>query len=448
MLIELARARAASGDIAGSRAAFDDARTLGRSLDDGVLLAQAALGPAGQFTSGTMDPENVARLEEALAHLPVEDSCERAQVLCRLGMELYWGGDRQTMEALATEGFEMARRVGDPNALGPALNVAAILYDSPADSEIRLELMQEGVRISESNRDAAVAHLARGLASWSQLEMGDIAGFEATIEAGAAMVAEARLPSTTWWVPVWQATNALLRGQIDDAERLALESLVLGQAADDVAVFQTFGAQMFVIRRAQGRLNELEGTVRSMVSEFPAVPAWRGALAVLQAELGRPDEARTELDVLCADAMAGIPRDNLWLITLALIGAASFYTDAATPAALAYPLLVPFEHRFVTVGQILSEGSVARVLGELAAASGQLDTAVAHFERGIAADRTMCGLRSALYGQAELAATLRRRNGPGDLDKATALAEETATEAEALGITSIVPALRDQFRTQ
>jgi class 3 adenylate cyclase/tetratricopeptide (TPR) repeat protein len=445
VLLDVADARAASGDIHGSRKALDDATALGRRVGDGVVLARAALERAGPFTTGTRDAENVLRLEEALRLLPEDDSSERARVLCRLGMEEYWGGDRTRMEALATEGFEMARRLGDPSALSPALNVAAVLYDSPADTERRLDLMQEAVALAESSRDVSAATMARGLAAWSHLEMGDIAGFEITIEAGAVMVAEARLPSTTWWVPVWQASHALLRGDVVEAERLALESFVLGQAADDVGSLQTFGAQMFVIRRAQGRLEELEANVRGMVTEFPAVPAWRGALALLLAESGRPDDAQAELDILAADNCARIPRDNLWLIALSLISAAAFHVGDAEHAAAAYPLLLPYEHRFVTVGQVFCEGSVARMLGEFAAACGRLDDAVAHFERGIERDRGMSGQRSALYGQAELVTTLIRRNGPGDSARATALGAETIVEANELGLTSITSAMHAQL---
>jgi tetratricopeptide (TPR) repeat protein len=442
LFVELGHARGASGDLQGSHAAYDAATVAARTLADGVLLARAALGRAGLFTVGAMDEENVARLEEALRHLPPDDSCERSQVLCRLAIELYWGGDRTRMEAFATDGFEMARRLGDPSALGPGLNVAAVLYDSPAHTERRLALMQEAVQIADSNRDASVSHLARSLAVWSHLEMGDIAGFEATVEAGAAMLAEARLPATTWWIPVWRASRALLQGDVTDAETLALEAFTMGQAAEDPASLPTFGAQLFVVRRDQGRVGELEGTVRSMVEEFPAVPAWRGALALLLAESGRHDEARAELDILGTGDFAGVPRDNLWLITLALVSATSFLTGAQESAAVVYPMLVPFEHRFVTVAQILCEGSVARACGELAAACGRLDDAVTHFESGIAYDRGMTGFRSAIYGQAELAATLARRDGPGDHDRAVALAADTLADAERLGLASIATRVR------
>ena len=169
---------------------------------------------------------------------------------------------------------------------------------------------------------------------------------------------------------------------------------------------------------------------------------------MLLAEGGRRDEARAELDVLAADNFAAIPRDNLWLISLALVSAAAFLVGDRDQAEAAYPMLVPFEHRFVTIGQIFCEGSVARVLGEFAAACDRLDDAVTHFELGIARDRAMGNVRSALYGRSELARTLLRRDAPGDADQAAALAAETANEADALGVMSIVRALQGRFRTQ
>ena len=48
---------------------------------------------------------------------------------------------------------------------------------------------------------------------------------------------------------------------------------------------------MFNIRREQGRLAEVEGAVRGFIELYP-YSAWRGALALLLIELGRPDEAR------------------------------------------------------------------------------------------------------------------------------------------------------------
>ena len=142
-----------------------------------------------------MDPAIVDRLEEALKLLPDGDSSERAQVLCRLGIELYWGGDHDRMQTLAREGIDMARRVGDPHALGAVLNVGALLYDDIGDAEQRLALSREAARAADAAHDGAAAHLARNLASWAQLELGDRAGWEQTIREGIAKAArDARAP--------------------------------------------------------------------------------------------------------------------------------------------------------------------------------------------------------------------------------------------------------------
>jgi len=326
--------------------------------------------------------------------------------------------------------LEMARRLGDATALGPALNAAAVLYDSPADTEKRLALMEEALPITLPTRDIATVSLAHGIVLWSQLELGDLRGFDATMAEAAELINEARVPSTMWWIPQWKATSAMLRGELAEAEAHANETFVMGQKAGDPGVMQTFGAEMFVIRRDQSRLLELEGAIRGMVEEFPAVPAWRCALAVLLAETDRADEARAELEQLSANDYANVTRDNLWLICMALVASAAFLTDAKGPAAAAYPLLAPFEHRFVTVTHLMCEGSVARVLGELAGACGRYDDAVAHFEVGIERDREMGGIRSMLYGQTGLVQVLRRRGARGDLARADALAGEVRAEAE------------------
>ena len=36
--------------------------------------------------------------------------------------------------------------------------------------------------------------------------------------------------------------------------------------------------------------------MRGFIELYPAIPAWRGALALLLVELGRPDEARAEFE--------------------------------------------------------------------------------------------------------------------------------------------------------
>ena len=40
--------------------------------------------------------------------------------------------------------------------------------------------------------------------------------------------------------------------------------------------------------------------MRGFIELYPAIPAWRCALALLLVELGRPDEARAEFEAVAA----------------------------------------------------------------------------------------------------------------------------------------------------
>ena len=48
-----------------------------------------------------------------------------------------------------------------------------------------------------------------------------------------------------------------------------------------------FAMAMFNIRREQGRLGEVEEAVRGFIELYPAVPAWRCALARAARRAGR-----------------------------------------------------------------------------------------------------------------------------------------------------------------
>ena len=411
-------------------------------VPDGTLFARAVLGLAGPFTAGTMNPDLVLRLEEALALLPAADSPERAAVLCRLGMEHYWGGERARMESLAREGLEMARRTEDPHTLAAALNVASVLWDSPADTEIRLDVMQEAVDITRAAHDADAEVLARTFLVWAQMEMGDMSGFEETMEANRATAVATRLPRPRWYAALWDATLALWRGEISATEALMIEALSVGHSFDAEGATTAYGAQLVAVRREQGRLAEIESIVQTMVADFPAVPAWRSALALVLAEQGKCDEARTELDVLTRDDCALIPRDNVLLIALALVADSAFLASSPQHADIVYPMLLPFEHRFITVAAIDCWGSVARALGACAATAGRYDVAVAHFERAVCDDERTGGVRNLMRTQWGLAHALLHRDAPGDAARAADLVASTAARCDELEMVSLAGRVR------
>jgi tetratricopeptide (TPR) repeat protein len=421
------------------RAALEAARRIG----DGVLIARALLSISGEFFVGESNPEIIAMLEEALTVLPEGDSAERVKVLARLGRELYFGNQPERMHRIGEEAIAAARRLGDPVALGNALSTGFTVADGPAELENALAMAQESLRLGIETHDAETIHWARLSMVISAGAIGDYDAIDEAIEEQQAFADEVRIPRMSWHPTLWRAGAAIARGELDEGERLALEAFTLGQeAADDVSL-QMLGIQLFALRYEQGRVEEVRSTLQSLVDDFPNVPSWRAGLALIEAEAGRTQEAMTHIEFAARDRFAILPVDANWLPGMAVIADAVYLVEAAEVAATAYDLLLPFEHRFVLIGQGAERfGSVARVLGCLAATCGRYDDAIAHFERGIEADKARRAMRMYLRGVWGLAQTLRRRGGPGDDDRAASLIAAALPDADRLGLVRLAERLR------
>ena len=100
-----------------------------------------------------------------------------------------------------------------------------------------------------------------------------------------------------------------MAGDFDLSERLAQETLAIGQRGQAENALHYYAQSMFNIRREQGRLAEVEGAVRGFIELYPAIPAWRSALGLLLVELGRPEEARAEFERVAEGGFSAFPRD-------------------------------------------------------------------------------------------------------------------------------------------
>ncbi|MHB8466066.1 MAG: ATP-binding protein [Acidimicrobiales bacterium] len=444
LLISLGDARYRAGDRGAAQASFDGALTLARTASDADQFARAALGWTGEWEPGTVRPEVVAHLEEALERLPASDSVIRAEVLGKLSQERYFDDDPTRARELATEAEAMARRVDDPTALAIALGAGMANYVPMQDTERWVAKLAEAVELAARGNDASAVNRARTALMWNLLELGDVARFDAELEVTEAFATALRAPVYAWAVPMWRATRAIMAGQLTRGEELSVEAVTIGQQCDSAASLQMFGVQFYSIRREQGRLAETESGVRSMVEQYPAVPAWRTALALVLAETGRPDEARAELRPVAEVGVANIRRDGNWPIGISLL--ADVWDALGEPdpeASVAYELFLPFAHRFVNVGNAAdSYGSVHRTLGVFATLVERYDAAERHFLAGIDADARTDGQRCVVRGQWQYAKMLVRRGAAGDRERADGIAEDGLATAERLGLTAAAERLR------
>jgi tetratricopeptide (TPR) repeat protein len=441
---ELLLALGASQERAGigeSRATFSEAAVVARALGDPALLGRAALGYAGPWSQlGRVDEDVAALLQEALATLGGEDSPLRARLLARLALELYYAGDPDRRLALSAEAVELARRLGDPMALATCLDARHYALWRPETVNERLEVAAQLRRLAESAGDPELELEGAGWTVVDLLELGDVAGADIQIQAASQLAAALHRPLYEWWTSQFRCTQAQLTGDFEEAERLAAETLAIGQRGQAENAVHVYAQAMFNIRREQGRLGEAESAVRGFMEMYPAVPAWRCALAIMLLELGREDEAREEFDAIAEAGFETLPRDAQWLIATTLLAEVCGRLGDAERAGQLYELLAPYAGRNVVVGRAATcNGSASRLLGILATALGDFAGAERHFDHALAMHEAMGARPFAARTQLAWAEMELAR---GDVDRARDLLADAIVTADALGMVVVAERAR------
>ena len=391
LLLELGEARVRGGERAHGRKAFLEAAELATRLGDWASLARAAVGASGRYVlqPGVVDEELITLLERALAATP-EWTTLRVRLLARLCGELYFSSDSERMSELAAEATAIAGELDDPEARAYAAAARRRALWHPSHLPQRLQASTEMLTFGLQTPDLEMAQWGHAWLVVDLLEQGDRDAVDAQIAAFIAGADELRQPLYVWNAIVWRAMRALLAGDLKQAEQLAGEALAIGAQAESVTAPQYYAIQLLAIRREQGRMAELEPAARELTDRFPARPAWRAALATLLYETGRVEEAARELETLAASDFRDIPADGDWIVAITLLSDLCSDLGDRRRAEQVYELLLPFAEVNVVIGlAVVCLGSAGRFLGRLAAAMGDRERAVEHFERALAANIAM-----------------------------------------------------------
>jgi len=338
-------------------------------------------------TADRLDPELLALLEEALAMIGQAPSARRALLLSALAVELQWGSEVERRMRLARESLDLARAIGDEDALTTVLMRSWALLDGSTPYHDELEQLEdEAAQIARRRGDTLVeweVHLAKGFLAACR---GDGVGFAAHFDAAATIATGLRRPAVTWGMHNRMAALAAYRGELARADQLATEAIELGRAADrtDQQIIGPYGALLYPIRMGQGRIGELVEILESRVEGSPFATVWRVALAGALTETDRIDEAREHYLWLAEDGCARVARDVEFAVTLCGLGRMA-YRIRPDEAVLrdVYDRLLPFAGLFNWTGQALSDASDLG-LGLTAAALGAHALADRHFADGIA----------------------------------------------------------------
>jgi DNA-binding SARP family transcriptional activator len=386
LLLALGDARTRGGH-AAARAPFAEAASLARGRSP-EQLARAAIGYGGRYyEAGIVDLELIELLREALAAGPPEEL--RIQVLARLAEVLHFAGDCDASLELAGEAVARARELGDEVVL-----IAAII--ARQISLLHVEHVEERMRLSEEllalSRDPRVEMRVMHGSIHDRMSTADVAGARADLERLDALAHALRDPLHLHFAVGWRCMFAQLDGRLEEAEALALQSYEMRRALETRDAEGVLAAQLFMIRRAQGRVAELLDAVEQAITQFPALAAWRAGLPLVLIAAGEQERAREELARV---DLTAIPRDFFWLVAMSMLAEAT--AAVRVPADALYAALLPYAARFVQIGYAACDGPVARPLGLLAAARGDTATAVAHLEAALRA----CAGAPALRARAE-----------------------------------------------
>ena len=403
-----------AGEPEAARACFAAAAAHARTADDPALLARAALGHAGlTVTIIAVDDGTVAGLEEALTALGDRAPVLRSELLARLAVELYYAPSRDRCEALSSEAVAVAREAGEPRAVAAALNARHVALWRPDRLRQRTATADAMIAAAREAGDRQLELQARNWRVVDLFEAGKIAEWREEVRRHGDLADELRMPSFTWYTPLWNAVAAINAGHYDDAARLREQARAEGTRAGDGNA--DLFAEMLIAAEAllRHRFADLDrALIEEKIAHSPAGMAWRASYAWELAATGRPDEAREHLAIVTADDFAALPFDANWPSALAESAEACVLLGDAGPAAITYERLLPYADVTVTAGRaVITYGSTQRLLGGLAAVLGRVDEAIERHEVAIRFNEAAGFTVWAEHGRAALGHIRPRRGG-------------------------------------
>ncbi|MGN6170481.1 MAG: BTAD domain-containing putative transcriptional regulator [Solirubrobacteraceae bacterium] len=436
LLLSLGEALSRAGRGQEAREVLQRAATLAEETARTDRLARAAVEYGGRFAwaRASTDPFLVPLLERALAAIGEVDSVERVKLLARLATATRDDPSRDRRIRIAEEAVQIATRLNESEPLALALEGQWTAVEGPDTAGGGIEPGAMLVKLGEQTGDkerALVGHEYRLNGFWT---LGDRVGVDVELDAIASLAYELGQPAQRWILGTNQTMLALMEGRLADAEQQISDTVALGRRSQswNAVVSQRFA--LFVLRRAQGRLEEFEDTLRRSVREYPPLLRFRCALAHAYGELGRKDDASAALDELMTHDLANEHVDAEWLLSMTLLADVSAIVEDQDAAARLQGLLAPYQRLYNVAPVEVTFGSVARALGVVTTVLERFDTAEQHFASAIETERKMKAPPWLAHTQHNIATMLLRRGAAGDNEQARALLQDTYDTYRELGM--------------
>ncbi len=369
-----------SGSIPAGRARCVRAGEMAKVSGWAEEQAHAALTYGSETIVG-VDPVMVRLLEEAAAALGAADGLLVAKLGARLAAALMPPRTEEGAEqilTLARASIAMARRLGEPETLLYALDLARQGIASMVPNDELFDLVRETVVLAQVLDQRLTLIKVAPFYAGALLERGAREEADAVLASVADLDAALAYPQSRWRLPMLRAGFSLFEGRLEEAERLGDEALVLAEQAGAV-VGTEWALQRVAIavaRQEPAWIAPHAARILSILERGPFAGAMR---AWVLAAIGRREEAAAVLPKAAA-LLQGLP-------TLLLCADACLSLDDAASASLVYEQLpkrsVGIEF-FWGAARGYALGPTSRVLGDLAGLLGRKEDARRHYEDAIA----------------------------------------------------------------
>jgi len=253
----------------------------------------------------------------------------------------------------------LATQAGETEALGAALIARQFTLRGPEFLHDRIRAGQ-AVLVIASQQDAQ--DLLFRAHQWlipDCFQAGELAQVAHSTEQMHTIAEANRNPLQRWWVLIYRGLLAGFQGRDGEAETLAHDAAALGRRLGLPAADAYRIGQLSRIYWSSGRLAELDGDIAAAIVRFPGLVTLRCIRALARATAGRTPDATSEIEALAADGFRALPRDSLYLASLAILAEAAVTCRAVGPARLILAELGPYEDRNLIQGVPVGWGAAA-----------------------------------------------------------------------------------------
>ncbi|MGI8937376.1 MAG: helix-turn-helix transcriptional regulator [Iamia sp.] len=432
LLVDLVDLLQRSGRLLDATAAAREAYETASLAGDLALRAEAAMSfeKSAHLAHIPIDDRASvpAMLVEVLGDLTQGDPSLRARLLASLARAKALVGDPDA-PALARRAVAAARLVDEPEAISLALEVGTI---AAIDPEEKIELSIELEQITAKTGNAWRSMWATGSRVAGCLELGLLDEARQVLARHEVTAETLQFPLFRFQSHILSAALALAEGRFEEAEAAVEVAAELELADDDLPQSGVYGLLMFMIRREQGRLDEMRPVLRMLSQDNDNAGVWGPGLALAYAELDMTDDANAAFDRLARDRFASITRDRLWPVALSFLAETAMLLSRVDEAGTLYEELSSFAGRTLMAGYTVSAGPTDRLRAGLAQLDHRPADADAHIADALALAERSGSPVWASHVEATWAWILAQRNeGDGSaeshIERARALASASGT---------------------